>query len=273
MRNGNLLSEVVIIRPILILSIVIGHSFAIYSGSWSIPEYIDSIDWYKYINPLFINFQLPAFVFISGYLFEAKRHKVFEEGFVLKKFRRLMIPALIFSIIYYFLFKFDKNNEISLVQSLIRILSGEGHLWFLPMLFWCFVSVWVFRNFNINSKILFVVLSVLSLLPFPIPFGIGSMLHYIIYFYLGNLVWKNRDTILSKMNYKWIFGIVAIYIIFLLMYLNRDSLAIITENTFLMKSVNYLIEGVIRYFVNITGIFLLYLIVIQIVNSKRGCQT
>ena len=262
----SLLPEVIIIRPILILSIVIGHSFAIYSGSWSIPEYIDSIDWYKYINPLFINFQLPAFVFISGYLYEAKKYKVFEAGFVLKKFKRLMIPALIFSILYYFLFNFDKS-EISLVSSLIGILSGEGHLWFLPMLFWCFVSIWVFRNFNLNSKISFVVLTALSILPFPIPFGIGSMLHYIVYFYLGELVWKNKDAILGKMNYKWISCIIAAYIIFLLIYLDRDLFAITTENTFLMKSMNYLMERVMRYFVNITGIFALYLIVIKIVKG------
>ena len=69
------------------------------------------------------------------------------------------------------------------------------------------------------------------------------------------------------MNYKWISCIIAAYIIFLLIYLDRDLFAITTENTFLMKSMNYLMERVMRYFVNITGIFALYLIVIKIVKG------
>ena len=84
----NLLGEVVIIRPVLILSIVIGHAFAIYSGAWIAPEYIEHVKWYESINPIFINFQLAAFVFISGYLFEFKKNKVNEPGFVMHKFKR-----------------------------------------------------------------------------------------------------------------------------------------------------------------------------------------
>ncbi|WP_459186839.1 hypothetical protein ACGE0T_11805 [Parabacteroides sp. APC149_11_2_Y6] len=65
------LNEVYIIRPILILCIVIGHSFAIYSGAWenveALTENVPLV--YKWLNPFFISFTLQAFVVISGYLF------------------------------------------------------------------------------------------------------------------------------------------------------------------------------------------------------------
>lgn len=64
------LLEVAIMRPILILCIVIGHSFAIYNGAWPSPFDVNIHSIYRYINPLFISFQLAGFVFISGYVDE-----------------------------------------------------------------------------------------------------------------------------------------------------------------------------------------------------------
>ena len=63
--------EVAIMRPILILCIVIGHSFAIFSGAWPNPfedKTVLGSPIYSSVNPLFISFQLAGFVFISGYV-------------------------------------------------------------------------------------------------------------------------------------------------------------------------------------------------------------
>ena len=57
-------------RPLCIMSIVIAHVFAVYLGAWEKLTLLINIPIYQYMNFLFVSFQLPAFVFISGYLFE-----------------------------------------------------------------------------------------------------------------------------------------------------------------------------------------------------------
>ena len=263
----NLLGEIVIIRPILILSIVVGHAFAIYSGAWEAPEHVVHVSLYENLNPLFINFQLAAFVFVSGYLFGLKKNKVNETGFVMQKFKRLMIPALLFGLIYYFCFVFDKN-EFSLFSCVVKLLGGIGHLWFLPMLFWCFVVTWLLRNCRINQWVLGVLLIMMSLLPLPIPLGIGNMLHYLIYFYAGVLIWSKKDVIIDKcLTLKIILPIGFVYFISLLAFLNSSLFFIECGDTLLIRGVNYLINCVVRFIVNISGIFLMYLIVVKFVNG------
>lgn len=263
----NLLGEIVIIRPILILSIVVGHAFAIYSGAWEAPEDVVHVNLYEKLNPLFINFQLAAFVFVSGYLFGLKKNKVNETGFVMQKFKRLMIPALLFGLIYYFCFIFDKN-EFSLFSCIVKLLGGIGHLWFLPMLFWCFVVTWLLRNCRINQWVLGILLIMMSLLPMPIPVGIGNMLHYLIYFYAGMLTWSKKDVIIDKcLTLKVILPIGFVCFIFLLAFLNSSLFFIECGDTLLIRGVNYLINCVVRFIVNISGIFLMYLIVVKFVNG------
>ena len=107
------LGNIAVIRLVLILCIVIGHAFAIFSGAWSGIESIDiheACAFYKFINPIFISFQLPAFVFISGYLLGKNKVKVDEKNFVVQKFKRLYVPALVFGVLYYFLFVYQKND-------------------------------------------------------------------------------------------------------------------------------------------------------------------
>ena len=81
MVDSKVLNEIVLIRPICILCIIIGHAFAVYSGAWIAPD-IRHIDIYKYVNPLFISFQLAAFVYISGYLFEFHYVKIKQSSIV-----------------------------------------------------------------------------------------------------------------------------------------------------------------------------------------------
>lgn len=263
----NLLGEIVIIRPILILSIVVGHAFAIYSGAWEAPEHVVHVSLYEKLNPLFINFQLAAFVFVSGYLFGLKKNKVNETGFVLQKFKRLIIPALLFGLVYYFCFVFDRN-EFSLFSCIVKLLGGIGHLWFLPMLFWCFVVIWLLRNCRIDQWVLGVLLITVSLLPLPIPLGIGNMLHYLIYFYAGVLIWSKKDVIIDRcLTFKVILPIGVVYFVFLFAFLNNSLFFIEGDDSLLIRGVNYLVGCVVRFIVNMSGIFLIYLIIVKFVNG------
>ena len=194
-RNTMNLNEISIFRPFLILCILIGHCFAVYSGVWEKPDDIAYIEAYKFINPIFISFQLAGFTFISGYLAAYKKQSIFKKGFLLKKLQRLILPSIIFSTIYYFLFKYQGNHTIGVLESTVYILNGSGHLWFLPMLFWCFVFLWIIVKMNFNSWIVLSLFLISFISPIPlyrIPLGIGKAIYYFPFFYFGFLIWQLR---------------------------------------------------------------------------------
>lgn len=148
-------------RPLLILSIVIGHSFAIYSGAWDCDfSEIPFIAGYAWVNPLFISFQLQAFFFISGYLFWMKepicKSISLQEywNFFRKKLMRLYFPSIVFSLLYLYLF----TAKITIIDIFEAFLLGRGHFWFLPTLFWCSVIHRLFAKWG--QKYLWLYLSV-----------------------------------------------------------------------------------------------------------------
>ena len=98
------LDEVTLMRTVLALLIVFMHAFTCYQGGWAKPEgYID-IPFYKWIARGAFAFALEAFVFISGYLFGYQSITLMRWGGVLNKAKRLIVPSIIFSIPYFFIF-------------------------------------------------------------------------------------------------------------------------------------------------------------------------
>ena len=122
-------------RPILIVLLVLYHSFAIYSGAWDRPEGYEGVQAYKWIARTSYAFMLESFVFLSGYLWSYQRNSLGKVRTfyhtVMDKSARLLIPCWVFSIIYLILFESGNGDY----NRLLAILEGEGHLWFLPMLF------------------------------------------------------------------------------------------------------------------------------------------
>lgn len=103
------LYEVDVVRPILILLLVIYHSFAVYDGKWQQFEgYSDNLV-YRAISKVAYGGALEAFVFISGYVWGfqniSTNRKLFFGGFILHKAKRLLVPSILFSVIYLFFFK------------------------------------------------------------------------------------------------------------------------------------------------------------------------
>ena len=135
------------------------------------------------------NSQLETMVFISGLLlgYQAmQRTEALNFRFcVLKKIKRLLLPCFLFGIVYYVLFYDLSASPISIIY---RILNGCGHLWFLPMIFWCFVFTFIIiikLPPPIHYGILtFSLLAVLNPLGF-LPLGLGSVWSYFLFFYLG----------------------------------------------------------------------------------------
>ena len=66
---GKYLLDAVVIRPLIIGIVVIYHAFIIYNGGWEEPVGFQSIKWYGWIAKFFDTFQMPAIIFVSGYIY------------------------------------------------------------------------------------------------------------------------------------------------------------------------------------------------------------
>lgn len=209
------LDEVTLMRTILALLIVFMHSFTCYNGSWKEPAGYVDIPLYKWLARISFAYTLEAFVFISGYLFAFQRItlKRTEGGISLiaNKLKRLILPSIIFSIIYFLLFYEYKG----LGNAVYSIINGCGHMWYLPMLFWCFVFGWLLEQIKIKDGWKMAFLVALNLFNiFSLPLRISTALTYLVYFYGGYLVYKHSDVIKNYITprnlvFSWVIFIVV----------------------------------------------------------------
>ena len=195
--------EVDLMRPLLPVCIVLYHSFALLGGErWQLPPSYEVTEPYNWIKWLLNCFTLETFVFISGYLFafqyaKGRWNKLFP--LVKTKFSRLIIPSLVFG----FLFKliFDGTN-IFTWGGMLHIIAGVGHLWFLPVLFYCFLICWLLCHLRIGGIVILIMLSVLACMSGYVPvrmnhFGFDLTLYYLFFFYFGFYSYGHRSEFLS----------------------------------------------------------------------------
>lgn len=209
------LNEISIMRVILILLIVIGHVFAVFgsSQSWPLPSGWSANYIYSLVNPITISFALQTFVFISGYLFAYQHlNKSITFFSTLKnKLSRLYLPTIFWGILYSCIVL---RTDLFDIKAILNIISGVGHLWFLPMLFWCFVVMQLFINMLSIPKIAtFICLTLLSGLSLFIPsiLRIQEFGFYFIYFVLGYWTFGQKTKFVNKkLNVCLIWGAVVI---------------------------------------------------------------
>ena len=158
-----------IARAICIVLVVIGHYF---------PD--GSPLWYCRFRNWIYSFHMPAFMFISGYVYNltqrsAKRPTYLQ--FIRKKARRLLVPYFVVSFIIIllklssqYLLKMQIKNPIGPDAFLKIFLGPEAavHLWFILALWWIFVIVPLFRSKS-SHIVLLAAGTVLHYLPAVIP--------------------------------------------------------------------------------------------------------
>lgn len=188
------LADVVVIRNILIVLLVFYHAFAIYSGAWAPIKIFPEVQVYWWLDKLSYAFMLELFVFVSGYVFGYQvrvksESKLQAKDLFLGKFKRLMIPCMVFSMLYILLFG-DITQPIQ--KTLYGLVNGIGHMWFLPMLFWCFVGVWIIEKKHLKPKWAMLLLVLALLVSFlPLPFRMGTAMYYMVFFYVGYIIQRN----------------------------------------------------------------------------------
>lgn len=248
-----LLSEVSIIRPVVIFLLVVMHAFTMHNGGWALPEGIDRVPVYAWLVKFITAFQIEAFALISGYVFAFQTLELGREygfkGLMVKKFQRLMIPSLIFSLIYYFLLA-RSSYDFGSFAFFMKLSSGFGHMWFLPMLFWCFAVLWLVDHYKLYSKWFFIALAVLSLLNMPVlPFGMQRVFRYSFYCVLGYHLYRHKDRVISSRYLGWVSFFVYV------------ALVVVTNTMSVESDFNYCLHKVLKLIMACGGIFALYILV------------
>ncbi|GAJ40089.1 acyltransferase family protein [Saccharococcus caldoxylosilyticus] len=116
-------------KCVLMLLVVFGHF---------LRPYIDNVLWVHSLYVWIFFFHMPAFIFISGY-FAKKFH---QQGYFKKITKKLLVPYLIFQLLYsiYYFFLYEEDSlEFDL-------LTPHWGLWFLISLFSWNVLLWVFAK-------------------------------------------------------------------------------------------------------------------------------
>ena len=257
-KNG-ILSDIVFIRLILILLLVVYHSFIIYGGGWSRPAGYEDVECYSWISKFSYSFFLEAFVAISGYIyayqiFDKKRDLPFGK-FVVNKFKRLIVPSIIFGTVYYFMF-YEVKSPANAIYSII---NGVGHMWFLPMLFWCFAGGWILIRWNIADRYKLLLLLALSALSFvSLPLRIGSAMYYLLFFYAGIYLQKHSHRIETR---KWrvIFGYWVLFAaVFVLSQKIIDKVNVL-DTTIIEKTIRFEVTNILKIIYAALGAWALYI--------------
>ena len=265
------LHEIDIIRTIAILLVVVTHCFAIYIGEWKHPvSSFENVFVYTKFIKLLSAFRMPAIVLVAGYVYSYMEQKRTEnlKDLIIKKFHRLIIPSIIFSIAYVFLFYKDMDTA----KKIHRILSGAGHLWFLPMLFWNFLIGFFLIKISIHKlsyKILLVIslfiIAFVSSMFIPNILGISKALSFTVYFYIGIQLYEYRETIIKHLSLNRIFsGFVIFTLIFLLselvLFKLRPIQTEIIVNAYSIAS---------KLVISLVGVLCFYVLVLYFVEKKN----
>ena len=268
-----LLYEVSLIRPMVIFLLVVLHSFTkIAHGGGNSQDYQleESYQWFVW---LISGFRIETIALVAGYVFSYQSHDLGRSykllPFVYKKFKRLIIPMLVFGLVYYFCFYFNVS-VFTVKDFILKILSGCGHLWFLPMLFWCFMAIWIIDHYKLNSWVLLVILVIVSIAPTPkLPLGFSRLPHFVFYVYGGYYLWTKRELLFHRfLSWQWVSLLWLLYIVLVVIYhtvLPQDHSAITSINAL----IPVLGTNSVKLLIAVAGIVALYLTVCMF-TTKEG---
>ena len=142
--------DIAVLRLLCVSIVVFFHAYGMmYASHFSEVTRSMYMARYEFFNQTYlINIAMPMFIFISGFLFGGQLMKSQPVSFarmVRSKFMRLMVPFFVFATLFMF-----TQNAVSLKPFYQWTYS---HLWFLPMLFWCFVVTYFLRPLILNDRL------------------------------------------------------------------------------------------------------------------------
>jgi len=177
--------EIDIARGLAIIGVVAIHS----SSAYLVQFYDNSV---LILNTL-VRYSVPVFILMAGFLHESvfekegERLSAYYEN-IRKRFRRLIVPYLLFSIVYMLVRIILENtpgfNSLVAIKydSVERVLSGiflvkgnpAGHLYFLPLLFFIDGVFPVIGGLVRSKKLLLLICSLISIVSYTLWGGVYS---------------------------------------------------------------------------------------------------
>lgn len=194
------------IKTIACILVVLGHIIQ----SFQKAKIINYDGFLSYINWFIYLFHMPVFMCVSGYLYSKYTHIENKDDyieFIKKKFINLIIPYIIFYLIYIILnvtFSSSVNTKMG-INELIGIINNPiPPYWYLYALLSLFLIVPILEKlFKHNRKNIFILMLFLKIISIfytcPI-YAIKSVLEWGIYFYLGAVI--DDKIFISKNNYQ-----------------------------------------------------------------------
>lgn len=270
------LQEINIIRPIVITALVLLHSFAIFYGAWPMPDGVDAIKLYSLLPCFIRGFLMETIAFVAGYVFSYQVNdlgRVYTlRGMVKKKFIRLLVPCWILGFVYALCFSRDEP----VIGTTVAILNGIGHLWYLTMLFWCFVVLFFIHKYiGRNTKRIFICffpLLMLSCVPIPVVMllGFDKMPHFLFYVYLGYVSYIYRSKVYDYLRDKRLM-LFLIYTAFVVLsfyvlpeILKDDGMAMLSHMlVYVMLKISLCLTAM-------SGCMLLYVVVVGFLKRKEN---
>ena len=274
-----LLYEVSIIRPTIIFLLVVLHAFA-HVANWVGGGIVYHNDYqevvlYRWFCWLISGFRIETIALIAGYVFayqslDLNRSYKFWP-FLVKKFKRLIIPMLFFGVFYFFCFIYPQTG-FSTIGFLSQLFSGCGHLWFLPMLFWCFLAIWFIDRFKLSSWLTLLTLAAISIVPIPhLPLGLTRLPHFVFYVYGGYFLWTKRDYLYAHcLKNGYIIFLWVLYVVFVV--IKHTCLPGMSAEMSMFQKVMILgLSGIIKLLMSCFGIMALYLSVCKKTTKEGYC--
>jgi fucose 4-O-acetylase-like acetyltransferase len=146
--KGNRIHFLDNLRTIIILLVVLYHAGGVYEGTgmWAVFWIVDdpaTNNLSGILNLIVDIFVMPTIFLISGYLTPMSLRSKSGWSFLKSKFRRLVIPWIIavftlvplYKVIFLYSRDLPQENWTSYFHFSSGSITGQGHLWFLPLLF------------------------------------------------------------------------------------------------------------------------------------------
>lgn len=250
-----------IIKAILIILVIIGHSIQYGSGSTYLEK---QLFFNNYLFKFIYSFHMPLFIMISGYLsYNSLNKNSLKETFI-SKFKSLIIPLFFWSIIPFII-----NLEFySIIESLkLFIAVFSTNLWFLWSLFYINILVKLINKYFKDNIFIYILSFLITfILPntfiikyFNIQFSLYSFLYF--YFLIGYFYKKyNLEDKLNKLfNIKTLIINTIIFILLLIPFSTNDYIYVSGIN--IIGNYKQLFIDLYRYLLGLLGSIELLLLI------------
>lgn len=224
-----------VMKVMCMMLVVIGHVVSVYTPFSYVKMPVNSV--LVLVWKLIYSFHMPSFVAISGALFFLLKQRGKYNNlsqFVYNKVHRLLIPYfclaffMVIPIMYYI------GESISYDNILNNYIFAENprHLWYLYMLFFIFIISNAFYDViqkrpMITMFCLFVIFYLGAY--FPLRFQLYNIFKYIFYFYLGGVLYENRNALNIKINLP--IQVAFLFVVFLLLFFLHEKTKMINSQT------------------------------------------